>query len=381
MWMLLGLLGVAVAAGVTDMMVRPVDADTGDADGADSDADAGPGQDDVGGMAGGVADGQGDLLLSALDDPGLDEPGLDDPDVDNSAEAGATPDLVSDPAPDPDSAGGQPTPGTSDAYSGPGGEGEFVSSDDPPIPPADAYLPLGDDGDTVVGGEGLDTILGGAGDDWLDGQGGEDSLDGGSGADTLLGGGGDDILTGDDGADDLCGEGGDDILDGGSGADSLNGGEGADTLNGGEGADTLEGGLGDDALDGGEGGDLLMGGAGNDSLDGGHDHGERDYLNGGDGDDWLHLGGDDWASGGEGRDTFALDRWLAGGNPAVITDFEPGRDQISISWPGTGDEPAVTTAYDAENGLLRIFVNGEPVALLHGIEALGADDIVLTPET
>ncbi|MCB1391264.1 MAG: peptidylprolyl isomerase [Rhodobacteraceae bacterium] len=368
MWLLLGLLGIAIAAGMSDSFIRVEADDDNDDPGAMESGDEGEAADAGSGMI--------DLSPLVDDAPEDDEPLgghlpgdhlLEDEGDDDPITAGT--DAPRD-AP----------PAGADLPASPPDEGDSpVSTDEPPQPPENEVIDAGDGGANVVAGDGDDTVLGGDGNDWLEGSRGRDSLDGGGGSDTLDGGEGDDTLTAGDEADWLLGASGDDILDGGSGADTLTGGEGADTLNGGEGADTLEGGAGDDDLDGGEGADLLMGGTGNDRLDGGNDHGERDSLNGGAGDDTLHLGGNDLATGGEGADDFVLDGWMDADNPAVIADFEPGIDSLAIGWDGDGAPPVIETLYDAEAGGLRILIDGEPVAMLQGITALDPGAIALVP--
>lgn len=388
MWFLLGLLGIAVAAGVSDTFIR------GAAEDAVDDPDpAAPGDD-----PGSDATGEGELIDAASEEPGGTEPPPEDPLPETPMPE--TP-MPGEPAPadDPDASalqapeddtlalvdpvGTAPAVQVDPAPAAPGGEepadGTITDSEYPPELPANRYLEGTDGDDNLAVEAGSDTVLGGGGNDWVEGMGGRDWLDGGAGSDTLDGGTGNDTLTGGDDADWLLGASGDDILDGGSGADWLTGGSGADTLNGGEGDDTLEGGFDDDALDGGEGRDLLMGGDGNDRLEGGNDRGEADTLNGGAGADTLHLGGNDLAHGGEGADTFLLDGWIDADNPAVVADFEPGIDHLTIGWDGQGPEPEVTTLYDAEAGGLRILIDGQPLALLHGVTAIGPTDIALVP--
>lgn len=96
---------------------------------------------------------------------------------------------------------------------------------------------------------------------------------------------------------------------------------GGETLQAGDGGETLGGGAGDDSLMGGAGGDLLLGGAGADTLDGGGARdGEADLLDGGAGDDWLNLGVNTIAFGGQGADVFNL-TGVGGQTVNVITDF------------------------------------------------------------
>jgi len=342
MWFLLGLLGVAVAAGLSGSFLPAGDDTDGD------DAPGNPGADEGG-------TGAGDLL-----------------DQDGPVDAQAAPGDSAAWPPLPEG-GGASHPGHDDP------DDEFISTDAPSPPPVDQRLDLGEGDDNAVGGRGGDTLHGAGGNDWLEGDDGDDWLDGGPGDDTLLGGGGNDTLTGGPGDDRLAGGGGHDILDGGAGRDSLTGGEGNDTLNGGEGDDTLEGGAGDDDLYGGEGRDLLMGGDGNDRLHGGNDRGEADYLNGGAGDDTLHMGGNDIASGGPGADHFVLDGWADGENPAIITDFAPGVDSLTITYDPEGPLPVIETRYDAGAGGVRVVVNGEPLILLQGLTSLDPAAVVAVP--
>ena len=108
------------------------------------------------------------------------------------------------------------------------------------------------------------------------------------------------MIDGRGGDDQLNGYDGNDTLDGGGGNDTVFGGSGDDVMTGGHGDDMLQGLTGDDALYGESGNDHLAGGFGHDSLDGGAGDDmlidtdlERDYLNGGDGNDSIHSYGAD----------------------------------------------------------------------------------------
>jgi len=147
-------------------------------------------------------------------------------------------------------------------------------------------------GDVIYGGDGYDVLVGSSGLDYLSG---------GGDSDYLLGGGGADTLDGDEGWDILIGSGGNDSLSGGVGNDTLNGGNDDDNLQGGNDEDHLEGGEGHDTLDGGSGVDFLDGGAGNDVLDGGTG---ADTLVGGADNDTFTLRDWDFATGGEGGNTY-----------------------------------------------------------------------------
>jgi hypothetical protein len=103
----------------------------------------------------------------------------------------------------------------------------------------------------------------------------------------------------------------------------IGGGAGDDTLTGGDGDDTLSGGAGDDSLMGGAGADQLYGGEGDDTLDGGTaPEGQFDILDGGAGDDQIHLSSTTIAIGGAGADNFVLAaRPAPDGLYGVVFDF------------------------------------------------------------
>lgn len=347
---LLGFLGLAAAAGVSDMVLRTPEADAPDTpDIPEGEADAlSQNGDLLSGDTGGQSVQGQDLLLDQADDTpvvGIDLPPL--------AEIDAWLD-----------------------------EGEYLSTDTPPVSPPNAFLEAGEDGDVLEGGDGDDTLAGGAGGDWLSGLDGDDSVQGGAGDDRLDGGRGDDTLSGGDGNDTLFSGGGLGWLDGGAGDDSVMGGAQIDILTGGAGDDTLDGGEADDSLIGGAGRDLLFGGAGNDTLYGdtlmGDGTAEADTLNGGAGDDVLHLGAGDVGHGGDGADSFVLRADADPENPALILDMGAD-DVLSLHYDPLGAEPSIETEFDADQGALRVLVNGELVALLSGVTALSPEQIELVP--
>lgn len=104
----------------------------------------------------------------------------------------------------------------------------------------------------------------------------------------------------------------------------------ATPLQGVDGVDVLVGGAGDDSLSGGGGSDHLVGGAGDDTLSGGGAGPDQaDLLDGGDGNDQIHLGAQVVAIGGAGDDTFVLEITQAPETPqqhdlGVILDFTAG---------------------------------------------------------
>ena len=81
-------------------------------------------------------------------------------------------------------------------------------------------------------------------------------------------------------------------------------------------------------MDGGTGHDTLMGGAGDDMLI--DTDLERDYLNGGEGDDSIHSYGADVMTGGDGANTFVCTD--VGDEPIEITDFDPSFDTMAIQF-------------------------------------------------
>ena len=135
---------------------------------------------------------------------------------------------------------------------------------------------------------------------------------------------GDDTLVGEDGDDTLLGEDGDDVLTGGNGSDSIEGGAGNDTIDAGaplsatplpdlgfppdvpadllpdDDRDFVDGGDGDDVISTGDDADTILGGAGNDLIDAGID---ADSVEGGAGDDTI-IGseGSDTINAGDGAD-------------------------------------------------------------------------------
>lgn len=245
--------------------------------------------------------------------------------------------------------------------------------------------------DFLNGYDGDDTVTGQGGTDELRGGNGDDSLNGGAGDDSLHGDAGDDTLEGGSGADSLYGHGGDDLLSGGDGDDSLNAGQGNDTLEGGAGDDALHGYLGDDSLDGGAGADTLFGGYGNDTLDGrspqevegglaGSD--DADYLNGGQDDDVILVGGGDIVTGGTGADQIILGDWLGEANRAEVLDFSSEEDSLLVFYDEAEDpDPQVSVEQDGKDQTLHhVLLNGVVIAQVHSATALRVEDIALVPQ-
>lgn len=167
----------------------------------------------------------------------------------------------------------------------------------------------------IPGGNGDDTLLGSLGGDIINGFGGND----------LIYGGGQEVAPTDLG----------DLIGGGDGSDLIYGNGGNDTLNGERGNDTIYSGVGADVLSGGAGADRLV----------------------------INTG--DRASGGAGKDVFALEimaEQAVGAQRAVIRDFSR-KDTIDLSrldanvLSGPGDDAFIW------------------VGLLPGAVALGAGQV------
>ncbi|MCH2077652.1 MAG: hypothetical protein MK180_12385 [Rhodobacteraceae bacterium] len=259
----------------------------------------------------------------------------------------------------------------------------------------DDLINAGTGADNVIAGAGNDTVNGGPGQDIIFGEEGDDQINGQEWSDVIIGGEGDDTLIGEAGADQIEAGAGDDSLDGGTWADVLVAGEGADTVDGGIGNDELHAGL---VLEGEydfeaaialeeairEGQDITPNPAAFPELMAVHDT-DVDILNGGAGADTLSLGAGDIGTGGDGYDTFELHFDPALGDspaPTQITDYEPGRDRIEVSYLEGNERPLVTVLDDTESFGALVFANGIVIAQIAGVAAtdvtLGNADISYT---
>lgn len=326
------------------------------------------------------ADGMMSMFKSSSADGGEDNPAGDPAEAGNDADTFAHGDLLTD-------------------LHAPTKDGDGPDLTDDPIPiDADLVLQGTDDIDILAGNGGNDTVSGEGGDDLIEGRGGADEIDGGNGSDAVHGGSGDDLISGNAGVDDLEGEDGDDTLlggegddylaghegqdwlDGDTGADSLIGGSGLDLLFGGADDDTLDGGFGDDQLSGGAGTDLMQGGAGNDTLQGDDGPEEQlDYLNGGDGDDVMILGGNDMGFGATGHDTFGLN--ADNQHAATISDYNPAEDHIVLQYDAAAHpNPTVTIEPGVEDdGSVAILLDGQVLAHVTDGAGMTAADVTLQP--
>ena len=180
-------------------------------------------------------------------------------------------------------------------------------------------------------------------------------------------------LTNDD--DEFEGTVGDDTILALAGDDTVSGGEGSDDIEGNTGKDTLCGGLGDDVIAGGGDTDVISGDAGDDVLssdrldaDADWTRGDAETLFGGEGDDTLFFSGEDEATGGAGADHFGVVD--TGEDPALITDFEVGVDEIVIYVEGLNSAeaaPELSYATDEETDITTVALDGAAVVELNGI--------------
>ena len=163
---------------------------------------------------------------------------------------------------------------------------------------------------------------------------------------TIVGTNGDDVIPGTPGNDVIVGLKGDDTINGDLGDDAICGGKGNDTLQGQGGNDRLFGQHGNDLLDGGEGGccnpvtntgdDFLSGGQGRDELHTSDFPTLGSSLHGNQGHDRLVMWSGGEAFGGNGNDTifqFTKDAVLSGGN---------GRDHLTDGDDGGANNETVT---------------------------------------
>ena len=133
------------------------------------------------------------------------------------------------------------------------------------------------------------------------------------------------------------------------------------------------GGHGSDTLDGNDGNDTLWG-EGPTSKD---DH-ATDFVNGGAGNDELHLSSGDYGNGGEGSDQFVLDDIHHGDPVAQITDYNPHEDSLVVLYDAHLHPDPDVTVHTAEGSSdATVMLDGMPVATVQGGAGLNASDIML----
>ncbi len=128
---------------------------------------------------------------------------------------------------------------------------------------------------------------------------------------------------------------------------------------------------------GGTGEDALFGGRGNDVVSGADDGAEKDFVNGGDGDDTLIAGASDVVTGGDGADQILLGDWIAAGTVELI-DFDTAEDQLLLVYDGDQGVPNLELEPDPDApGETILRLDGEIAMRLTGAEGLTTDDIFL----
>ena len=185
---------------------------------------------------------------------------------------------------------------------------------------------------------------------------------------------------------------GDDTVTGLEDTDIIFGGEGNDSLEGNAGGDAIDGGTGDDTLDGGAGQDILFGGDGDDSISGGNDDPEddADLLFGGLGDDtFTDIGiGDNIVGGedpdGEDIDTLDLSGVADAVNPggSLTIEIDPDDDEAGVIrfFDADGDETG-TSVFSEIEAIIPCFTPGTMIATPKGerrVEDLEVGDRVIT---
>lgn len=182
-----------------------------------------------------------------------------------------------------------------------------------------------------------------------------DTLNGGAGDDTLLGLGGDDSLFGDEAP--RIGTGspwnGNDLLDGGAGNDVLAGNGGNDTMLGGAGNDLIW-----DA-------DLAW-----------YDGENISVVDGGDGDDSIHVDGGSTVTGGAGNDSISVYVWDARDEASELTDFDPGDDSLSVFLSVPDNAPVDFSLREGTGGVGHELLNGDDVLVrFPGLASVTLDNI------
>ena len=101
-----------------------------------------------------------------------------------------------------------------------------------------------------------------------------------------------------------------------------------------------------------------------------------DFLNGGAGDDALHLGAGDYGNGGEGADSFTLHDIGPDGPLAQITDFNAAEDHLIVLYdPALHPDPQLSTQTTAAGTTL--IVDGISVAYLQDTAELDLSRVEL----
>ena len=109
---------------------------------------------------------------------------------------------------------------------------------------------------------------------------------------------------------------------------------------------------------------------------------ERDYLNGGGGDDVILAGKGDVVTTGSGADSVLLGDWLTAAHQAEILDFSPADDMLMVFYDDTVPEPEVTLEPDADHPEdLRLLLDGTEIARIADAAGLTLAHIALVPQS
>ncbi len=241
--------------------------------------------------------------------------------------------------------------------------------------PEDMYANTSNEDDDYRGSFDEDEADGQSGDDLLSSYYSSDDLQGGEGDDKIAGGAQDDLIHGREGNDILSGGTGNDDVYGDEGDDSMLGNFGTDRLFGGDGNDFIAGGEGDDFIIGGGGTDIIRGGEGNDNIFSAgiyredvesddvwdtdlqnvivydDDDDQGDVINADEGDDTMVVGKNDVIIAGEGNDTVITGTWVNGEVP-ILTDYEPGNDEILVAVPAGSEGIPITVVDDGDDAVI-----------------------------
>lgn len=157
------------------------------------------------------------------------------------------------------------------------------------------------------------------------------------------------------------------------------GGEGDDDIIGSGGADLVFGQAGADTIDGSAGDDRIYG-----IWDGNDDHlieekdvADPDVIIGGDGNDDIHLGSGDVATGEAGNDRFFTGTWVDPSDAPVVFDLEAD-EVVVVSVPvGASASTSITLIGDAESDNTFVQANGETVAVIAAGEGLVTEEQII----
>ena len=104
---------------------------------------------------------------------------------------------------------------------------------------------------------------------------------------------------------------------------------------------------------------------------------ERDYLNGGEGDDSIHSYGADVMTGGDGADMFVYTD--VGDEPIVITDFDPTVDKMAIQFHE--NDVRDISVHPVSEDLYEIRSGDQVAAYIKSIAPFDASGIVVPTHT